>query len=79
MNILVTGGSGFIGSNLCRRLLDEGHYVLCLDNNYTGRMESIQALQDNDHFRIILADVCESLTERPELKQHALHLDQIYH
>ena len=78
MNILVTGGSGFIGSNLCRRLLDEGHYVLCLDNNYTGRMENIQELLTNDHFSFILADVCDSLKDRPELKTQALHLDQIY-
>ena len=78
MNILVTGGSGFIGSNLCRRLLDEGHYVLCLDNNYTGRMENIQELLANDHFSFILADVCDSLKERPELNPQTLHLDQIY-
>ena len=73
MNILVTGGSGFIGSNLCRRLLDEGHYVLCLDNNYTGRMENIQELLANDHFSFILADVCNSLKYRPELTPQNLH------
>ena len=34
--VLVTGGAGFIGSHLCRRLLDDGHHVICLDNFYTG-------------------------------------------
>ena len=33
MRILITGGTGFIGSNLCERLLNEGHYIICLDNN----------------------------------------------
>ena len=40
MNILVTGGSGFIGSNLCEKLLEQGHYVICLDNNFTGKIQN---------------------------------------
>ena len=36
MQILVTGGLGFIGSHLCKALLDLGHYVICVDNFYTG-------------------------------------------
>jgi len=39
--ILVTGGAGFLGSNLCKRLVEEGNYVICLDNLYTGRKENI--------------------------------------
>lgn len=35
--ILITGGAGFLGSHLCKRLLDEGNDVLCLDNFYTGK------------------------------------------
>ena len=34
--ILVTGGTGFLGSNLCIRLINEGNRVICVDNNYTG-------------------------------------------
>ncbi|EAL5442090.1 SDR family NAD-dependent epimerase/dehydratase, partial [Campylobacter jejuni] len=39
-NILITGGTGFLGSNLCKRLLGEGNKIICVDNNYTGRMEN---------------------------------------
>lgn len=40
--ILVTGGAGFIGSNLCEELVKKGNYVVCLDNFSTGRIENIQ-------------------------------------
>ena len=42
--ILVTGGAGFIGSNLCERLLNEGHDVICLDNFFTGSKDNIRHL-----------------------------------
>ncbi|WP_236729217.1 NAD-dependent epimerase/dehydratase family protein, partial [Campylobacter coli] len=42
--ILITGGSGFLGSNLCARLLNEDNKIICVDNNYTGRMENINHL-----------------------------------
>ena len=44
MKILVTGGAGFIGSNLCEKLLQDGHEVVCLDNFSTGKPENIQNL-----------------------------------
>jgi len=55
--VLVTGGSGFLGSHLCERLLGEGHEVLCVDNFYTGRKDSILHLMDNPHFEVIRHDV----------------------
>ena len=57
--ILVTGGAGFIGSNLCEHLVNEGHYVICLDNFSTGHMENIVALIDNhsDSFKLIEGDI----------------------
>ncbi|MFH1912720.1 MAG: UDP-glucuronic acid decarboxylase family protein [Pseudomonadota bacterium] len=55
--VLVTGGSGFLGSHLCERLLEEGHEVLCVDNFYTGRKDSILHLMDNPYFEIIRHDV----------------------
>lgn len=46
-NILVTGGAGFIGSNLCEAMLADGHKVTCLDNFATGKLENIQPLLDS--------------------------------
>ena len=55
--ILVTGGSGFIGSNLCEELVKKGNYVVCLDNFSTGRIENIQGLLDNNRFKLIEGDI----------------------
>jgi len=55
--ILVTGGAGFIGSHLCRRLLDEGHDVLCLDNYFTGSKHNILGLLDQPYFELVRHDV----------------------
>lgn len=59
---LVTGGTGFLGSHLCGKLLRMGHRVICLDNNYTGRMENITALLSHPNFRFVEHDVCDPLT-----------------
>lgn len=55
--ILVTGGAGFIGSNLCEELVKEGNYVVCLDNFSTGHIENIQGLLDNNRFKLIEGDI----------------------
>ena len=57
--ILVTGGAGFIGSNLCEALLGEGHEVRCLDNFATGKIENLLPLlqQYPERFRLIVGDV----------------------
>jgi UDP-glucuronate decarboxylase len=71
MNILVTGGAGFIGSHLCQRLLAEGHRVFCIDNLFTGSKENITHLLDRDNFVFIEHDIIEPFfIEEP--------LDQIY-
>ena len=54
---LVTGGSGFIGSHLCERLLREGHEVLCVDNYYTGRRQNIESLLANPRFEVMRHDI----------------------
>jgi len=55
--ILVTGGAGFLGSHLCRRLVNEGHDVLCVDNFFTGTKDNILDLLDNPHFELMRHDV----------------------
>ena len=55
--VLVTGGAGFIGSNLCERFLELGSSVVCLDNFITGKMENIQHLMENEQFKLIKGDI----------------------
>ena len=59
--ILVTGGAGFLGSHLCERLLAEGHYVLCVDNFYTGAKANIARFLGNPHFELLRHDVVTPL------------------
>ena len=55
--ILVTGGSGFLGSHLCERLLADGAQVICVDNFFTGARRNIEPLLDNKRFELIRHDV----------------------
>jgi UDP-glucuronate decarboxylase len=55
--ILVTGGAGFIGSHLCRRLVAEGNDVLCVDNFYTGTRDNVADLLGNPRFELLRHDV----------------------
>lgn len=55
--ILITGGAGFIGSNLCEELLKQGEQVVCLDNFATGRIENILPFLSNPHFKLIVGDI----------------------
>jgi len=55
--VLVTGGSGFLGSHICERLLDMEREVICVDNFFTGRKDNILHLLDNPYFEVIRHDV----------------------
>lgn len=55
--VLVTGGAGFIGSNLCENLLDYGAEVVCLDNFATGKRENLKTCKDNPNFILIEGDI----------------------
>jgi UDP-glucuronate decarboxylase len=68
--ILVTGGSGFLGSHLCERLLKDGHEVVCLDNFFTGSRVNVEHLLDNHRFELMRHDVTEPLT---------LEVDEVFH
>ena len=59
MRFIVTGGAGFIGSNLCRLLLREGHRVVCIDNFQTGRRENVEELVNTGRFTLVEHDVRE--------------------
>ncbi len=57
MKILVTGGAGFIGSHLCKYLLDQNNHVICLDNFFTGQKRNIEPFLDNSNFKFLKHDV----------------------
>jgi UDP-glucuronate decarboxylase len=69
MRILITGGAGFLGSHLTKRLLEEGHEVICMDNFFTGLKRNIQALLENPNFEMMRHDVTDPFK---------LECDQIY-
>ena len=59
MRILITGGAGFLGSTLARRLLNEGNEIWCLDNFFTGNMDNIADLLANPKFHLVRQDIID--------------------
>ncbi len=65
----MTGGAGFIGSHLCKKLVEEGNEVICADNFFTGAKKNIKSLMDYDNFEFLRHDVTKELY---------VEVDQIY-
>ena len=81
--ILITGGAGFIGSNLCERLLLENNQVICFDNFATGHRKNIQPFLANPNFRLIEGDIrnlaeCKLATEGVDFVLHQAQDDKIH-
>ena len=72
MKILVTGGSGFLGSNLCKRLLEEGNEVTALDNLVTGNEDNVKDLKQNPNFKFVNMDVLK-------ISELEGEFDRVYH
>lgn len=72
MNILITGGAGFLGSHLCCRLLKDGHRVICIDNLITGSLFNIKDIINKENFKFIKHDITKPI----EIK---IKLDWVMH
>lgn len=72
--ILVSGGAGFIGSNLCERLVKRGDKVICVDNLITGTQKNITGLLNKNNFFFFKHDICEGFESKKFRK-----IDEIYH
>jgi len=81
-NILVTGGAGFIGSNLCEELINLGANVTCLDNFSTGFRENLDAIKDRPNFKLIEGDIrnledCKVACENQDFVLHEAALGSV--
>ena len=72
MNIVITGGSGFVGSYLCEKFINDGHKIIVIDNLLTGSTENINNLLDNENFSFIEQDVQDHI-EIEDKVDYVLH------
>ena len=72
MNIVITGGSGFVGSYLCENLINDGHKIIVIDNLLTGSTQNINNLMDNENFLFIEHDVQDHI-EIEDKVDYVLH------
>ncbi len=64
--VLVTGGAGFVGSNLCRKLVEDGNEVVCMDNFYTGSKANLGELLNHPRFNFVEHDIMSPFYEKAE-------------
>jgi len=74
MRVLVTGGAGFLGSHLCEQLVNEGHYVICLDNLETSTLKNIERLGAGN-FRFVNADITKKIKKEYQIGE----IDWLFH
>jgi len=73
--VLITGGAGFIGSNLVESMLNSGNSVVCLDNFSTGKRENLNGFMNNPDFRLIEGDI----RNYPDCEKSARGIDFVFH
>lgn len=72
MKALVTGGAGFIGSHICKRLVKDGHQVVAIDNLSNGSMENLKELEGNSQFTFYKFDINNTIKLRGVFDQYPL-------
>jgi UDP-N-acetylglucosamine 4-epimerase len=82
MKIVVTGGAGFIGTNTCEDLIDNGHHVICFDNFLTGKRKNIEHLMPHNSFTLVEGDIrdldtCKKAVKGADLVLHLAALGSV--
>jgi len=69
MKIVVAGGTGFLGSHLCKKLVAQNHFVICIDNNITGSYKNIESLINAKNFLFLERDIREDIIIESDIDQ----------
>ena len=75
MKILITGGAGFIGSHLAERVLEQDHEVFIIDNLWTGKLENIAGIKNNENLHLVI----DTILNESVMNELIFKVDHIYH